>query len=141
MPLYQDRMGESDGISSPPNQAFPPDELSDKPSPAGPPTGHMSWMPDLTSSGDDAIVEQAVAEIPGILDEIADSLSQGDGENAAERAHYLKNTIYALHIQSMSSPCLSVFERSTAGDFASAQRSLEILRTAFESWNAGRDGN
>jgi hypothetical protein len=138
MPLYEERMGDPSETNSQSSPAFPPDELADAPSQEGP-SGHMSWMPDLTSSGDNAIVEQAVAEIPEILTEIDEALAHGDGAVAAERAHYLKNTIYALHIQPMSSPCLTVFERSTAGDLASAQRSMEILRTAFDSWNADRN--
>jgi hypothetical protein len=101
----------------------------------------MSWMPDLSAAGGSAIVEQALSEIPVVLDEISEALAQGDTPQAAERAHYLKNTIFALNIEPMSGPCLAVFERSTAGDVTSAQKSMETLRAAFSSWSAARGTN
>ncbi|MBE2212665.1 MAG: response regulator [Opitutaceae bacterium] len=103
-----------------------------------PPPGVMSWMPDLSNSGDTDIVKQAVAEIPGLLDEIGEALKAGNFEHAADRAHYLKNTIFALRMEPMVAPCRSVYERSQQGDVASAQQSLETLRAAFETWNADR---
>lgn len=103
-----------------------------------PPAGAMSWMPDLSASGDSDIVRQAVEEIPGLLDEIGRSLEAGDAAHAAERAHYLKNTIFALRMEPMVAPCRAVYERSQHGDVASALQSLESLRAAFSAWNAER---
>ena len=103
-----------------------------------PPPGVMSWMPDLSANGDADIVKQAVDEIPGLLDEIGTSLDVGDLEHAAERAHYLKNTVFALRIEPMVAPCRSVYERSQQGDVSSARQSLETLRAAFVAWNADR---
>ena len=103
-----------------------------------PPPGVMSWMPDLSANGDTDIVKQAVEEIPGLMDDIGEALRTGDLEHAADRAHYLKNTIFALRMEPMVAPCRSVYERSQNGDVTSAQQSLETLRAAFASWNAER---
>jgi signal transduction histidine kinase/CheY-like chemotaxis protein len=103
-----------------------------------PPPGVMSWMPDLSANGDSDIVRQAVEEIPGLLDEIGEALASGELEQAADRAHYLKNTIFALRMEPMVAPCRSVYERSQQGDVASAQQSLETLRGAFTKWNTER---
>ncbi len=103
-----------------------------------PPPGVMSWMPDLSANGDSDVVKQAVEEIPGLLDEIGRSLDSGDTVHAADRAHYLKNTIFALRMEPMVAPCRAVYERSQQGDRASALQSLESLRAAFLAWNAER---
>jgi len=103
-----------------------------------PPPGVMSWMPDLSAGGDTDIVKQAVDEIPGLLDEIGTALDTGELEHAADRAHYLKNTIFALRMEPMVAPCRAVYERSQQGDVASARQSLETLRTAFTTWNDDR---
>src|SRR6185503_17619234 len=101
-------------------------------------SGGMSWMPDLSANGENEIVEQALGEIPGIMDEIAEALGKGALENAAERSHYLKNTIFALRMEPMIVPCRSVFERSSAGDVEAARQSLEALRVAFDEWKKAR---
>ena len=105
------------------------------------PVNNMSWMPDLSTSDDLAIVQQAVAEIPGVIKEIDDALRQENLELAADRAHYLKNTVFALRIDPMVAPCRSVFERAQSGDLASARQSLETLRAAFDGWSKSRAAN
>jgi signal transduction histidine kinase/ActR/RegA family two-component response regulator len=100
--------------------------------------GVMSWMPDLSAPGDSEIVEQAIAEMPGIMDEIGAALGKGDHDTAAERAHYLKNTILALRIEPMIGSCREVFELATLGDTGAAERSLQALRAAFTDWRGKR---
>lgn len=105
--------------------------------PAGP-AGMMSWMPDLSGEGNQEIVEQALAEIPTVLGEMAQALGAGDTETAAERAHYLKNTVFALRIEHMVDPCRVVLERAQAGDRAAASAALPALEHAFADWKASR---
>jgi signal transduction histidine kinase/ActR/RegA family two-component response regulator len=141
-PYYDNRTGEPRASAAPPSEDNEPIEpLDDDDPPPTPRAGKMSWMPDLSAAGGSAIVEQALSEIPVVLDEISEALAQGDAPQAAERAHYLKNTIFALNIEPMSDPSLAVFERSTAGDVRSAQKSMDTLRTAFSSWSAARRTN
>jgi len=113
---------------------------ADEPTDENPSTGGgMSWMPDFSSEGDAEIVAQALAEIPHVMQEIDAALQVEDLTRAADRAHYLKNTIFALRIEVMRGPCLAVNERSSAGDLASARQAMEDLRSAFARWKAESD--
>jgi hypothetical protein len=107
--------------------------------PANATAGMMSWMPDLTANGNDEVVQQALAEIPEVLDEIEKALARGDTEVAGERAHYLKNTVFALRIEPMVEPCRAVVERAHTGDRTAASQSLTALRRAFAQWKESRD--
>jgi hypothetical protein len=100
----------------------------------------MSWMPDLSADGENEVVEQAVAEMPALLDEIATALGTGDLETAADRAHYLKNTVFALRIEPMIAPCRAVFERASSGDADAARHALADLRGALSVWLGQRTG-
>jgi CheY-like chemotaxis protein len=99
----------------------------------------MSWMPDLTANGTSAIVEQAVAEIPGLLDEIGSALQKRQFEVASDRAHYLKNTILALRIDVMNGPGRELNERAAAGDAPLAIEHLDTLRQNFAAWMVERE--
>jgi signal transduction histidine kinase/CheY-like chemotaxis protein len=104
------------------------------------PAGVMSWMPDLSADGGE-LVAQAVAEIPVVIDEIEAALDTADAETAADRAHYLKNTIFALRIDAMRPPCLALNERASASDIEGARAHLEPLRRAFSAWEEARQSD
>jgi hypothetical protein len=99
----------------------------------------MSWMPDLTADGSNEVVRQALAEIPEVLAEIERALGKSDSAVAAERAHYLKNTVFALRIEPMVEPCRIVLDRANAGDSAGAKLSFTALHRAFTQWKESRD--
>ena len=152
-PLYARRTGEpvvmDDTAAPPPAKAPVPkveavhdshDEVAEENPPPPESAGGMSWMPDLAEVGGE-LVEQAVAEIPVVMNEISDALDAGDMDTAAERAHYLKNTIFALRMDAMIGPCRAVFDRSTAGDVDASRSGLVSLREAFANWSVARGSN
>jgi hypothetical protein len=79
-----------------------------------------------------------MAEIPAVLAEIQSGLGAGNLEHVGERAHYLKNTVFALRIEPMVAPCRAVLERAHAGDVASATKSFQTLQAAFAAWRQQR---
>ncbi len=147
-PLYARRGGDP-GVrnEAPPDAPAPAEEPAGlEPAVAGedaeeiPPaaeTGAMSWMPDLSLDGG-GLVEEAVAEIPQILNEIDHALDASDMETVADRAHYLKNTIFALRMDPMVAPCRALYELAMAGDGKGTRDQLAILRDSFAAWAADR---
>ncbi|MGH8017949.1 MAG: ATP-binding protein [Opitutaceae bacterium] len=148
-PLYAQRSGEprpweetsSAGPSAPAKEqadaelAAPVEEAEEIPPPLE--ARVMNWMPDLSADGG-GLVEEAVAEIPQILDEIDRALDESDMETAADRAHYLKNTIFALRMDPMVAPCRAVYEKANEGDEKGSREQLANLREAFATWAADR---
>lgn len=133
---------------APPAPPAAPNEPAPKPATAvadtAPSASHstatgMSWMPDLSENGGSEIVQKALEEIPGILDEIGDALAAGDKDVATDRAHYLKNTIFALRMDPLVASCRSVHDSSASGDAAAARAALDVLRAAFADWMKDRE--
>ncbi len=106
--------------------------------PPSAPSGVMSWMPDLGANGGSALVDRAIAEVPEVLGEIETALAAGDFEVVGERAHYLKNTIFALRMDPLVAPCRRVSDGAAALDAAATRGALADLGGAFAEWRAAR---
>ena len=102
-----------------------------------------SWKPQGGNGGiysveflDPALVQQAIDEIPSLFSEMKDGLDSSDFERVRERAHYLKNTIFALKMNELFEPCRQVHDLAGVRRTADARKALELLRTTFDEWSA-----
>ncbi|MBL4574511.1 MAG: hypothetical protein JKY51_00230 [Opitutaceae bacterium] len=80
------------------------------------------------------LVKEAIAEIPEILEEMYAALYGSDFEMVQDRAHYLKNTIFALQMDLLLPSCVLVSERSREQDVEGARKALGDLNKAFDTW-------
>ena len=108
-----------------------------------PPSGGVSsWAPpgevaDIYRAGvlDIALIQQAIDEIPGLFDEMRQGLVDRDFDLVQDRAHYLKNTIYALRMDELFEPCRQVYDHAGLNKAGDAQKALDSLRVVFTEWH------
>ncbi len=95
-----------------------------------------SDLPDVFKMGqnDGDLVKEAILEIPGIIDQMSVALDEQDFEMVQDRAHYLKNTIFALQMDSLLPSCKLVSDKAREQDTKSAGEALVELREAFAIW-------
>jgi hypothetical protein len=84
------------------------------------------------SDGD--LVKEAILEIPGIIDQMSIALDGQDFEMVQDRAHYLKNTIFALQMDPLLPSCKLVSDKAREHNTESALEALGELRAAFVAW-------
>ena len=61
-------------------------------------------------------------------------LDDGDFDLVQERAHYLKNTIYALKMDELFEPCRRVYDLAGQGRAGDARSALDDLDESFNTW-------
>jgi len=100
-----------------------------------------SWQPpgdtdDIYRAGilDSELIQQAIDEIPALLTDMEHGLGKEDFELVQERAHYLKNTIYALKMDELFDPCSNVYDMAGLGRVEDALEALGGLREVFDTW-------
>ncbi|MEZ5275493.1 MAG: ATP-binding protein [Opitutaceae bacterium] len=130
------------------SRKYDPNDAGDEPVKPGDPLGDedepppaSSWQPPANNGGiysfgvlDPALVQQAVDEIPTLFDEMKEGLEANDLERVRDRAHYLKNTIFALKMDELFEPCRQVHDLAGAGRVNEAGKALGLLRATFEEW-------
>jgi len=137
-PIFASQV-KADGFSRDEVAAVSDDEPEDEVDP--PPNGGSSWAPpgdtaDIYRVGglDSALIQQAIDEIPGLIGEMKQGLVDRDFDLVQDRAHYLKNTIYALRMDELFEPCREVYDQAGLGRVGDGQRALDTLKAVFSQW-------
>jgi len=100
-----------------------------------------SDLPDVFKMGqsDGDLVKEAILEIPGLIDQMSVALDKDDFEMVQDRAHYLKNTIFALQMDALLPSCKSVSDKARKQDVEGARVALGELQKAFAQWEKESD--
>jgi hypothetical protein len=109
------------------------------------PSLSSSWQPpgdtnDIYRAGvlDDELIQQAIDEIPTLFADMKRGLNDEDFDLVQERAHYLKNTIFALKMDELFDPCRKVYDMAGHRRVEDALNALEDLHGAFDTWQTNR---